>query len=113
MPSLFSVNSPATAFQWWFVVYLYVLPFMLYASWAALSLLDLNERAAQGGRWLWGAVVLLLPVVGGAAYLITSARSLRPTSRYAIVFAGLLVWLIPLAVGIWLAGGPLGPKALS
>ena len=113
MPSLFSVNSPATAFQWWFVVYLYVLPFMLYASWAALSLLDLNERAAEGSRWLWGAVVLLLPVVGGAAYLLTSARSLRLTSRYAIVVAGLLVWLIPLAVGIWLAGGPLGPKALS
>ena len=44
MPSLFSVNSPATAFQWWFDVYLYVLPFMLYASWAALSLLDLRSE---------------------------------------------------------------------
>ena len=113
MPSLFSVSSPATAFQWWFVVYLYVLPFMLYASWAALSLLDLNERATEGSRWLWGAVVLLLPVFGGAVYLLTSARSLRPTARYAIVFAGLLVWLLPLAAGVWLAGGPLGPKALS
>lgn len=112
MPSLFSVSSPATVFQWWFVVYLYVLPFMLYASWAALSVMDMNERAASG-RWVWCAVVLLLPVVGAAAYLLTSARSLRPSSRYAIVIAGLLVWLIPLGLGIWLAGGPLGPKALS
>ncbi len=114
MPSLFSVSSPATAFQWWFVVYLYVLPFMLYASWAALSILDLNEQSTKGGsRLLWGAAVLLLPIVGGAAYLLAAARTLRPSSRYAIVFAGLIVWLIPLAVGIWLAGGPLGPKALS
>jgi hypothetical protein len=26
---------------------------------------------------------------------------------------GLIVWLLPLAIGLWLAGGPLGPKALS
>jgi hypothetical protein len=26
---------------------------------------------------------------------------------------GLIVWLLPLAIGVWLTGGPLGPKALS
>ena len=114
MLSLFSVSSPATAFQWWFVVYMYVLPFMLYASWATLAMLDLSERSDSGiARTLWGVAVLLLPIAGGALYLLTAARSMRSPSRYAIVFSGLIVWLIPLIVGLWLAGGPLGPKALS
>jgi hypothetical protein len=115
MPSLFTVSNPSTAFQWWFVVYLYVLPLLLYASWAALSLMDLGKRA-QGGEPSslgWGAVVLLLPLAGGAAYLLGAARSINARARIAIVFAGLIAWLVPLIAGIWLAGGPLGPKALS
>jgi hypothetical protein len=115
MPSLFTVSNPATAFQWWFVVYVYLLPLLLYASWAALSLMDLNERARAGerGSLAWGAAVLLLPLIGGAAYLLGSSRQLRRSSRFAVVLAGLIAWLIPLIVGLWLAGGPLGPKALS
>lgn len=115
MPSLFSVSNPASVFQWWFVIYLYLLPLLLYAGWAALSLLDMNERA-KGGEAVgpaWGVVVLLLPLLGGAAYLLTAAKSLRPAARRAIVVAGLLAFILPLAAGIWLAGGPLGPKALS
>ena len=115
MPSLFSVANPATAFQWWFVVYMYVLPLLLYASWAALALMDLDERlrAGEPGSPVWGAAVLLLPLIGGAVYLLGWSRYLRRSSRFAIVFAGLIVWLIPLGAGLWLAGGPLGPKALS
>jgi hypothetical protein len=115
MPSLFSVSNPATAFQWWFVVYVYLLPLLLYASWAALSLMDLSTRASRGEQSSlgWGAAVLLLPLIGGAAYLLGSARHLSSRSRRAIVIAGLVVWLVPLIAGIWLAGGPLGPKALS
>jgi len=115
MPSLFSVSSPATAFQWWFVVFIYVLPLLLYASWAALSLLDLDERGRSGepASAAWAVAVLLLPLIGAAAYLLGSSRHLRGSSRFAIVLGGLLVWLIPLIVGVWLAGGPLGPKALS
>ena len=115
MPSLFSVSNPSTAFQWWFVVYLYALPLLLYGAWAALSLMDLAKRA-QGGEPSslgWGAAVLLLPLVAGAAYLLGAARSLNPRARVAIVMAGLIVWLVPLIAGVWLAGGPLGPKALS
>jgi len=115
MPSLFTVSNPATAFQWWFVVFIYVLPFMLYASWAALSLLDLDARADVGepGAPAWVVAVLLLPLVGAAAYLLGSSRHLRGASKFAIVFGGLIVWLVPLTVGLVLAGGPLGPKALS
>ncbi len=113
MPSLFSPALPMTAFQIWFVVYLYLLPFLLYSTWASLAIMDLVERGDDSGRAAWGAIVILLPLVGGAWYLLTAAKTLRRSSRIAIVVTGLLVWLLPLAVGLWLAGGPLGPKALS
>lgn len=111
MPSLFTLQSPGTAFQLWFVIYLYVLPFMLYAAWAALSLMAMSSANASKPGWI--AVVLLLPLIGGAAYLLTQAAPMRRSWRVAVVVAGLIVWLTPLALGIWLAGGPLGPKALS
>ena len=102
-----------TAFQIWFVVYLYLLPFLLYATWASLAVMDLAERGDDPGRVRWGAFVMLVPLVGGACYLLTAANTLRRSSRIAIVIAGLFVWLLPLAIGLWLAGGPLGPKALT
>ena len=113
MPSLFSPALPMTAFQIWFVVYLYLLPFLLYSTWASLAIMDLVERGDDSGRAGWGALVILLPLVGGAWYLLTAAKTLRRSSRTAIVVTGLFVWLLPLAIGLWLAGGPLGPKALS
>jgi uncharacterized membrane protein YhaH (DUF805 family) len=102
-----------TAFQIWFVVYLYLLPLLLYATWASLAVMDLAERADDTGRVRWTALVILVPLVGGAWYLLSGAKSLTRSSRFAIVIAGLIVWLLPLAIGVWLAGGPLGPKALS
>lgn len=113
MPSLFSLAIPITAFQIWFVVYLYLLPFLLYATWASLAIMDIGERADDTGRVRWGALVILVPLVGGALYLLSAAKTLNRSSRIAIVIAGLFVWLLPLAIGLWLAGGPLGPKALS
>jgi hypothetical protein len=113
MPSLFSVAVPISLFQIWFVVYLYLLPFLLYAVWASLALMDLSEPGEGPARFGWGAFVILVPLLGGAWYLLSSARTLKRSARVAIVLAGLIVWLLPLAVGLWLAGGPLGPKALS
>lgn len=112
MPSLFSLSNPPSLFQYWFVVCLYLLPLVLYSSWAALSLMDLSDRA-DGGSLGWSVLVLLVPLLGAAAYLLGFARTYSPRARRAIVIAGLLVWLVPLAAGVWLAGGPLGPKALS
>ncbi len=114
MPSLFSLARPMTAFQVWFVVYLYLLPFLLYAAWSTLAIIDLNERTDTGSsRLRWGALIMLAPLVGSAWYLLGAAKTMKRSSRLAIVVSGLIVWLIPLAVGLWLAGGPLGPKALS
>jgi len=112
MPSLFSLSHPATMFQVWFVLYLYLLPLLLYAAWALLALMDLGERTDAARRG-WGAFIVLVPLLGGACYLLGFARTLRRPARLAAVLVGLGVWVLPLAVGWWLAGGPLGPKALS
>ena len=111
MPSLFSMAHPFTAFQLWFVVYVYLLPILLYGVWASLSLMDLMD--SKEANWLTALSVMLLPLVGGAWYLLRRARSLSPTARVATVVIGALVWLIPLIVALWLVVRPLGPKALS
>jgi hypothetical protein len=113
LPSLFSVAAPASFFQVWFVIYLYVLPLMLYTTWTTLSIMDLMESQTVGARWSTGVIVILLPWVGGAWYLVTRARALGRAARLATVVVGAVIWLVPLAVAIWLAGGPLGPKALT
>lgn len=113
LPSLFSVALPATGYQILFSIYCYLLPILLYCAWAALSLMDLfaSPREERGSGW--GFAVIALPLVGGAAYLLARARNLEMTARVAIVVGGLLVWLIPLAYGLSLSLGPLGPKALT
>jgi hypothetical protein len=75
--------------------------------------MDLCERGEGSARLGVSAFVILVPWLGGAWYLLREARTLTRSSRVAIVSTGLLLWLVPLAVGFWLVGGPLGPKALS
>jgi hypothetical protein len=113
MPSMFSMSSPASLFQVWFVVYIYLLPFFLYATWASLAMMDLSETGEGSVRLGWSALVILVPLLGGGLYLLCAARAINRRARIAMVATGLAVWLLPLAVGIWLVGGPLGPKALS
>jgi hypothetical protein len=113
MPSMFSISAPANLFQIWFVVYIYLLPFLLYAAWASLAMMDLDELGESPARLGWAAFVILVPLLGGGWYLLGRAQSLKHSARIAIVVTGLVVWLLPLAVGVWLAGGPLGPKALT
>ena len=113
LPSLFSMMPPATAYQWLFAIYCYAVPILLYGAWATVSLLDMFESGQADRSVGWGLVVLLLPLAGGAAYLLARASTLTSRSRLAIVVGGLLVWLIPLAFGLSRALGPLGPKALN
>ena len=113
LPSFFSLISPVTPYQALFMVYCYVLPILLYAAWASVSLMDMLEAPSQRRSSVWGLAVLLIPLGGGAAYLLARASGLTTRARYAIVVGGLVIWLIPLAFGITLAWGPLGPKALN
>lgn len=112
LPSLFSLQQPVTAFHVLFGIYAYLLPILLYAMWASLSLMDLSITTRADGRAGWCVAVLLVPLIGGAYYLLARATMLSRRARYAAVGAGLLAWLVPLAYGLPLVWGPLGPKAL-
>jgi hypothetical protein len=111
MPSLFSMAHPFSAFQVWFVVYVYLLPILLYGVWASLALMDLMD--SKQANLLTALSVILLPLVGGAWYLLRRARTLSPTARLATVVIGAVIWLIPLIAALWLVVRPLGPKALN
>jgi hypothetical protein len=111
MPSLFSMAHPFSAFQVWFVIYVYLLPILLYGVWASLSLMDVVD--SKQASLLTALSVILLPLAGGAWYLLRRARTLSPTARVATVVIGAVLWLIPLIVALWLVARPLGPKALS
>lgn len=111
MPSLFSMAHPVSAFQVWFVVYVYLLPILLYAVFASLSLMDLIDSEQPGG--VTPLVVMLVPLAGGAWYLLRRARTLSRTACVAMVVTGTVLWLIPFLVAVWLVIRPLGPKALT
>jgi hypothetical protein len=113
LPSLFTLMSPTTHYQWLFAIYCYLLPILLYAAWTTVSLMDLLESPREQRSIGWGLGVLIVPLLGGAAYLLARAGSLTMRARCAMVIGGLIVWLIPVIVGFMLAGGPLGPKALN
>lgn len=111
-PSLFTLHEPISAFHVLFGLYAYLLPVTLYGIWASLSLYDLASRDDDASRAVWGVAVLGVPWLGGAAYLLTRATTLSRRVRIAAVLAGLVVFLLPLAYGLPLVWGPLGPKAL-
>jgi hypothetical protein len=75
--------------------------------------MEMLSAAPQRRSAAWGLAVLLIPLAGGGAYLLSRASGLTTRARYAIVIGGLVVWLIPLFIGTTLAWGPLGPKALN
>jgi hypothetical protein len=113
LPSLFSLMSPATSYQWLFAIYCYAIPILLYGAWASVAMLDMLEAPPERRSAIWGLAVLLVPLVGGAAYLLTRSFALTSRAKYAIVIGGLIVWLIPLTFGVIQVWGPLGPKALN
>ena len=78
-----------------------------------LSIMDIIEQKGAEAPWGAALTVMLLPLVGGAWYLLARARVMQRSGRVAAVVVGLVVWLIPLCVAIWLVGRPLGPKALT
>ncbi len=112
MPSLFSLAAPADLFQVWFIVYVYLLPVLLYAAWATLSVMDMLQADSSQSRPGAVLLVLLVPLLGGAWYLLTRATTLARPARIAAVLVGFLVWMVPLAAALFLVARPLGPKAL-
>jgi plastocyanin len=107
-PEVLVSGLPLLATGFWsalFGLYAYLLPFALVAAWIALALWDLARRddLSRGATLAWMAVVLLVPFVGVAGYLLARA-SLPVWFRAAVVFGGLGAYLVVLGLGAVVGG---------
>jgi hypothetical protein len=91
-------------------LYATVLPFAVLGAWLAVALWDVavrvhDEQLPRGGAVGWSAVVLFVPAVGAAAYLLTGA-SLPRWLGVTYVAGGVLAYLLVLglAAGLSAAG---------
>lgn len=91
-------------------LYATVLPFAVLAAWMAVALWDISNRIRDGelGRPVavgWSLVVLVVPVIGVLAYLLTAATIPRWLA-WTYVAGGVLAYLVVLVLtaGLGAAG---------
>ena len=99
------ISSPSI-WQLLFQLYGYLMPFVLYAAWTALALYDLNtnDKLSGGKRYLWIAVVFLIPFFGVLAYHLIGPSSISKTMKYAAIGGGLISYLIILILTAIISG---------
>ena len=99
------ISSPSI-WQLLFQLYGYLMPFVLYAAWTALALYDLNtnNQVAGGKRYLWLAIVFLVPFFGVLAYHLIGPSSISKTMKYAAIGGGLISYLIILILTAVISG---------
>lgn len=78
--------------------YAFYLPLVLTCIWSPLALFDLSKQkdCPNYKIVLWSLGILLLPVLGGATYLLVEAKSFDSKFRISLVSIGLALFL-----GVW------------
>jgi plastocyanin len=99
------ISSPSI-WQLLFQLYGYLMPFVLYAAWTALALYDLNtnNQVSGGRRYMWLALVFLVPFFGVLAYHLVGPSSISKTMKYAAIGGGLISYLIILILTAVISG---------
>ena len=77
-------------------LYGYILPFVLYAAWVAISLWDLvrREDIADRRRFGWMTLVLLMPFLGPVVYLVAGGSPIKRSIRLYLVFGAMSMYLV-------------------
>ena len=90
--SIFTLISPFTRNTVLFGLYDYVLPITLYCAWSALAFIDLARANGDKSRtWRWSLAILLLPMVGAAAYLAFGTANGARRTGVTVVMGGAAV----------------------
>ena len=99
------ISSPSI-WQLLFQLYGYLMPFVLYAAWTALALYDLNtnNQVSGGRRYMWLALVFLVPFFGVLAYHLVGPSSISKTMKYAAIGGGLISYIIILILTAVISG---------
>jgi plastocyanin len=103
------MGVPLIASSWWSLLlglYGYILPFVLYAAWVAISMWDLIRREADSipERVRWMAVVLLVPFAGPLLYFGFGRSSIPSQLRLMLTVGGVLAYVVFLVLGLLFGG---------
>ena len=97
--SIFTLFVPFTRNGLLFGLFDYVVPIMLYCAWSALAFIDLARANGDSGRtWRWSLAILLLPIIGAAAYLVFGSSEKARRTGVAFVTGGLAVMAAAFAI---------------
>jgi len=99
------ISSP-TIWQLLFQLYGYLMPFVLYAAWAALAIkdIDVNEKTQGSMKYVWLAIVYLIPFLGVLIYHLAGPSKISRGLKLGAIFGGLISYIVVLALGAIISG---------
>lgn len=99
------ISSP-TIWQLLFQLYGYLMPFVLYAAWAALAIkdIDVNEKTQGSMKYVWLAIVYLVPFLGVLIYHLAGPSKISRGLKLGAIFGGLISYILVLALGAIISG---------
>ena len=99
------ITSP-NVWQLLFQLYGYLMPFVLYAAWAALAIKDIdsNEKVKGSGKYMWLAIVYLVPFFGVLIYHLAGPSEISRSTKVAAIGGGLISYIVILVAGAVISG---------
>ena len=82
------------------------MPFVLYAAWAALAIkdIDTNEKVQGGMKYVWLAVVYLVPFLGVLTYHLAGPSNISRGMKFGAIIGGLFSYIAILVAGAIISG---------
>jgi len=99
------ITSP-NVWQLLFQLYGYLMPFVLYAAWAALAIKDIdsNDKVQGGSKYMWLAIVYLVPFFGVLIYHLAGPSLISRSTKIAAIGGGLISYVAILVAGAVISG---------
>ena len=99
------ISSP-TLWQLLFQLYGYLMPFVLYAAWAALAIKDIdsNDKVNGSMKYVWLGVVYLVPFFGVLVYHLVGPSAISRSMKLAAIVGGLFSYIAILVAGAVISG---------
>ena len=88
------ITSP-NVWQLLFQLYGYLMPFVLYAAWAALAIKDIdsNDKVQGRSKYMWIAIVYLVPFFGVLIYHLAGPSLISRSTKIAAIGGGLISYI--------------------
>ncbi len=99
------ISNP-NVWQLLFQLYGYLMPFVLYAAWAALAIKDIdsNDKVQGRSKYMWLAIVYLVPFFGVLIYHLAGPSLISRSTKIAAIGGGLISYIAILVAGAVISG---------